>query len=900
MSSARQRLPALALLVLGGLAATPAAHALDASGATSDRLRVCGPTPVRITWTVRLGSTRVLVVESPVGRFAGAGDRTFSGLLRREGAVGTVVFSEVVTVPGDLTAAALEGGAPVTLRRRFDVLRSVGPPESVEATPLRLAVVPPRLTVAVTPTQTTINACEESVFELRWSIVARDAGPLDVESERGALLLAGSEELAAPGGRLAGRVVDRLALPETLRLTPELTGAALVHDALEYRRRFVLSCGGFERSLEAPVALVVTDPEIAITVAPERATVTVGRTVPVPLRWSALGIAPCIELFSSEVRVETAGARVLARLESELLLRGSAVAAETLPVSAAVSQAALDLGVADLRIVREFVLVAPVTSLGAASAVTAGSVTARPVTARRVVARPAVDLLLTGSISQELSVLRLALRFEDGEVFRQVPRGSSLRALAEITTAGSGPLRATWELADPTSTSGPPVFRPLQLVARHLSAGGPTVIESPDLPTERQGLHLLRLRLSAPAVDFAVPVLRYQVVPGWQLPAGPQPPTSLPLPPRDPALVEDDDPVAEREVLALSAGLDEARALEALGLELKLRYRLRWRWPREDGEPLVLSVLRVPRGTTVREAVRQIRRRYPDLWVDANDLYAPQSGGFESDVMALTEAMEALEWDKQKQCQQGVRIGTIDGDDCHAHRLAGLLEQLVPKAVVPQPATDGGLRCDDASEGGDTGKDGDAGRSGAPAAALGSLIDALEIALALDRMSGTALVQFGITGRSNLVLRFIFKYAVEDHMVFVAPYNNEPESLHSYPASSARVIGVVAYDPEAKDEKAEDRDGRFFAAPKLKVENEPCENSCAVPVVTAALWVLGAGEEGSQWGSFSRCLEKGLPKEQEKYCLTPEDDNKSLSNVLKPVSKKRNVKWIKAPLCKEP
>ncbi len=857
-------LPGLILLLLGGLA-TPSTAALDARATTRDRLQVCGPAVVRVTWTVRLGSTRVLVVESPIGRFERT-SRTFGSLLRQEAAVGTAVFPELVTVPADLVVAALDGGAPVILRRRFDVLRSAGPPESVEALPLRLEVVPPRLAVAVAPPRATVRACESTAVELRWTITARDAALLDVESERGVLFF-GGEQVAAPGGRLDGQVVDRLGLSETLRLTPDLTGAALaLSDELEYRRRFALRCEGFERSLEARVMLELADRDLTITVTPERATVAVGRTVPLPLRWSALGTPPCVELVSSEVRVETAGGRVLARLDRDLRLRGSAAAAETLPVSAAVSLAALDLGVADLRIVREFVLVdsAPPgpANAGPANAVTARAVTARPMTVRRVVARPAVRLLLTGSIPPELSVLRLALRFEDGEVFRLVPRGSSLGALAEITTAGSGPLRATWELADPASTSGAPVFRPLQLVARYLPAGGPTVIESPDLPTERQGLHLLRLRLLSPVGDFAGPVLRYQVGPGWQLPTRPRPPSSLPLPPADPPLVEDDDPIEEREVLALSAGLEEAVALEALGLELKLRYQLKARWPRDDGDRLVLSVLRVPHGVTVREVVRQIRRGYPDLWVDANDRYAPQlgdsglgEGGSETKMErfedSVTRAKEDLRWGPDLvQCPPqvaAVKIGTIDTER-HAKLLAYVTKQLVGRAdVAPDVADDDDLLGGAGSEDSNKKCSEDSNKKyGAATLALGSLIDALQIALALDNLGERTLVQLGIAGRPNQILRYIFKHAVDDHLVFVAPFNN-CNLDHSYPASSERVIGVVALGVEGTELPKV----QFFAAPQI----ETCKNSCAVPLVTAALWVMGAGSERTEWEQSLRRLE---------------------------------------------
>ena len=110
-----------------------------------------------------------------------------------------------------------------------------------------------------------------------------------------------------------------------------------------------------------------------------------------------------------------------------------------------------------------------------------------------------------------LDVNRIQLRFDEGSPLRIVPKFDEITAYADLVYTGDGELVARWEVAGPESTAGTPVFRVLSRVRRYITGGGRVSIESPRLPTEVTGLHLLRLVIETPALAFVEPTLRYYV-----------------------------------------------------------------------------------------------------------------------------------------------------------------------------------------------------------------------------------------------------------------------------------------------------------------------------------------------------------------------------------------------------
>jgi hypothetical protein len=134
-----------------------------------------------------------------------------------------------------------------------------------------------------------------------------------------------------------------------------------------------------------------------------------------------------------------------------------------------------------------------------------------------------MTLNFTGSAGAGFSVDRLSLRFDDDSTVRLLARDSKLAATADVTFAGSGLLAGVWEIADPSSTLGTPVFRPLTLVRQQLAAGGRVTLHSPALPTDRLGLYLLRLRITDPQVPYETPMIRYFVMNEADMPRPPAP-----------------------------------------------------------------------------------------------------------------------------------------------------------------------------------------------------------------------------------------------------------------------------------------------------------------------------------------------------------------------------------------
>ncbi|OOG22015.1 hypothetical protein B1C78_15635 [Thioalkalivibrio denitrificans] len=128
------------------------------------------------------------------------------------------------------------------------------------------------------------------------------------------------------------------------------------------------------------------------------------------------------------------------------------------------------------------------------------------------VASAPANLYLTGGAGGGLfDIARLALYFDDRSTVRLVPKGDALHAVLDIQFTGSGQLAGVWELADPASTAGRPLFRPLRMERTSLVGAQNIRIESPELPTEREGAYLLRFRITDPPTEFESVLIRYVV-----------------------------------------------------------------------------------------------------------------------------------------------------------------------------------------------------------------------------------------------------------------------------------------------------------------------------------------------------------------------------------------------------
>lgn len=132
-------------------------------------------------------------------------------------------------------------------------------------------------------------------------------------------------------------------------------------------------------------------------------------------------------------------------------------------------------------------------------------------------------LIPSGPGSEVLSVSRLDLKFDDRTRVKVTPKGSRLRALAELNTTGQGVIQGTWEVALSPTTRGGAVFRPLAQVRQPVSGRRRVVITSPPLPTGFEGTNIVRLRITDPAPDFDEPEIQYFITPESPLPEDAEP-----------------------------------------------------------------------------------------------------------------------------------------------------------------------------------------------------------------------------------------------------------------------------------------------------------------------------------------------------------------------------------------
>jgi len=120
--------------------------------------------------------------------------------------------------------------------------------------------------------------------------------------------------------------------------------------------------------------------------------------------------------------------------------------------------------------------------------------------------------LQTGS-GGALSFRNFALRFDDDSAFRVLGQNQALTARLELTTNGKGILEGAWEVAGPSATQGSG-FRPIRRVRQVLAGSRRTIIESPNLPTDRIGTYRLRFvpKSGIPrGSNEVIPVITYSV-----------------------------------------------------------------------------------------------------------------------------------------------------------------------------------------------------------------------------------------------------------------------------------------------------------------------------------------------------------------------------------------------------
>ncbi len=104
----------------------------------------------------------------------------------------------------------------------------------------------------------------------------------------------------------------------------------------------------------------------------------------------------------------------------------------------------------------------------------------------------------------ELTINSLRLELESGNNAAVATMGEPLRASLIVHYSGSGMLHGRWQIAEPESSGGVPLFRTIALVNTRLAANQQRILPSPPLPTARNGAHLVRFCVTSRDVLGAI------------------------------------------------------------------------------------------------------------------------------------------------------------------------------------------------------------------------------------------------------------------------------------------------------------------------------------------------------------------------------------------------------------
>lgn len=271
-----------------------------------------------------------------------------------------------------------------------------------------------------------------------------------------------------------------------------------------------------------------------------------------------------------------------------------------------------------------------------------------------------------------------------------------------------------------------------------------------------------------------------------------------------------------------------------------------------DGLGFVLSTFQVPPDRDVFDLIEQLRQQLPDVWLDANHRYQPQT-----DAEPRRYAPALLSWPEgSSACGHPARIGLIDtalnsdhaafqGRQLHsrdflvagaepaapdhgtgiAALLIGAAESdyagLLPNAVLYAAAV----------------FESRAGRT---------LTNSERVVQALNWLleNNVEVINLSLAGPANRILELAITRTLQQHIGLVAAAgNNGPDALPVYPAAYPGVVAVTAIDAGLKVYQRANR-GEYisFAAPGVDVWTAASASgsyqtgtSVAAPFVTAAL-----------------------------------------------------------------
>jgi hypothetical protein len=332
------------------------------------------------------------------------------------------------------------------------------------------------------------------------------------------------------------------------------------------------------------------------------------------------------------------------------------------------------------------------------------------------------------------------------------------------------------------------------------------------------------------------------------------------------AAIKEDVNVEPGELVVVSADMNEAQQLQqaaqSMGLGIKRRTPLR-------NLGLVVSVLRVPKGISVADALGQLRESMPKVWMDANHRYQLQAD------KAVRYASRTIAWEPRVGCGAGLHVGLIDTAVDVSHPLfkghAIIQRSFLASGITPAPEDHGTATASILV-------------AGAPTGLLPSVklhvaavfrsrnkkeanTTAEWVVRALDWLVGEKVVVINLSlgGPRNLLVEAAVQRVLKRGIVIVAAAGNGgADAEPMYPAAQPGVIAVTAIDANLKPY---DRDNRgeyiAYAAPGVDVwVASPggdgvyaTGTSYAAPFVTAIIAATKWSGSGSDRAALDRLLQ---------------------------------------------
>jgi minor extracellular protease Epr len=283
--------------------------------------------------------------------------------------------------------------------------------------------------------------------------------------------------------------------------------------------------------------------------------------------------------------------------------------------------------------------------------------------------------------------------------------------------------------------------------------------------------------------------------------------------------IKEDVTVEPGEVMVVSADMNEAQQLQqtaqSMGLGIKRRTLL-------GNLGLVMSVLRVPKGTTVADALSQLRQSMPNTWMDANHRYQLQAGN------EKLYASQAIAWNLHAGCAAGMNIGLIDTaiDETHPLFKGRTIVQrsFLASGIVAAPKDHGTATASILAAAAPTGLMPDVQlHVAAVFRSRNKEVDTTAewIVSALDWLVGekVEVINLSLGGSRNLLVEAAIQRVMQHGIVIVAAAGNGGADAEPvYPAAQPGVIAVTAVDANLKPY---DRDNRgdyiSYAAPGVDV-----------------------------------------------------------------------------------